>query len=143
LIHSLHFKDSNTFSTFWQLQSTIVAQLQSLRNLQMVVAIIIPDHDRCCVKKITQHLKSAGWYISKFNNQSFPSISATIAGCCDLVIGVHSSCASCIELLELKMPPPVSPHPLGAFIWEPFSRPEYSVSLVHDNNDFCYQDEKL
>jgi hypothetical protein len=58
-------------STFWQIQSIIVAQLQSLSNLQMVVAIIIPDHDGRCVKTFTQHLKSARWYISKFDNKFF------------------------------------------------------------------------
>ena len=41
LIHSLHFRDSNTTSSFWQLKSSIVEQLCSLRNLQMVVAVIL------------------------------------------------------------------------------------------------------
>jgi hypothetical protein len=31
LIHSLRFKDSNTTSTFWQIQATIIAQLCSIR----------------------------------------------------------------------------------------------------------------
>ncbi len=57
LIYSLRFKDANTTSTFWQLQSTIIAQLGSLQNLQMVVAVIIPNHDERCVKTFTCHLK--------------------------------------------------------------------------------------
>jgi len=64
LIHSLHFKDSDTTSTFWQVQSTIIAQLCSLCNLQLVVEIIIPDHDGCCVKICACTLKVAGWCIS-------------------------------------------------------------------------------
>jgi hypothetical protein len=110
----------------------------------MLVAIIIPDHDGCCVKTFTQHLKSEGWCISKFDNVSFPSINDTIAGCCDLVIGVHSSCTSCIQPLGLKMSLHVSPHPIGAFIWEPFNRPEqHLVSLACNNNGFCCQDVKF
>ncbi len=66
-----------------------------------------------------------------------------IAGCCDLVIGVQSSCTSHIQPLELKMPLPVSPHPIGVFIWEPFNRPEHLVSLLHNDNDFCCQDVKF
>ncbi len=45
LIHSLRFRDSNTTSSFWQLQSSIITQLCSLRNLQLVVAVILPNHD--------------------------------------------------------------------------------------------------
>jgi hypothetical protein len=50
LIHSLHFWDSDTTSHFWQLQASIVAQLQAICSLQMVVAIVMPDHDGRCVK---------------------------------------------------------------------------------------------
>jgi hypothetical protein len=45
LIHSLCFKDSKTTSTFWQLQGTIVTQLQALHDFQVVVAIVLSDHD--------------------------------------------------------------------------------------------------
>jgi hypothetical protein len=60
LIHSLRFKDSNTASTFWKVQTTIIAQLRCLRNLQVLVAIIIPDHDRRCVKSFIRQLKTSG-----------------------------------------------------------------------------------
>ncbi len=50
LIHSLQFWDSEMTSTFWQLQTSIVAQLQTLRNLQLIVAVIIPNHIGSCVK---------------------------------------------------------------------------------------------
>jgi hypothetical protein len=45
LIHSLCFNDSKTTSKFWQLQGTIVTQLWALRDLQVVVAIVLSDHD--------------------------------------------------------------------------------------------------
>jgi hypothetical protein len=60
LIHSLRFKDSDTTSTFWQLQGTIVAQLRSLRDLQVVIAIVLTDHDGRCVTSFVTSLKSKG-----------------------------------------------------------------------------------
>jgi hypothetical protein len=116
LIHSLRFKDSKITSTFWQLQSSIITQLQTLRNLQLILAIIIPNHNSRCVKTFTRQLKLAGWCISKFNDVFFPTLGNTITGQCNILIGIHSSCTSYVEPLELKTPPPVSPRPIGAFL---------------------------
>jgi hypothetical protein len=140
LIHSLRFRDSDTASSFWQLQSSIVAQLRSLRNLQMVVAVVLPDHDRTCVKSFTRNLKAAGWTMSRFDDVYFPSNEDSIAGSCDLLFGVHSSCTARVEPFVLRSPPPIQPTPLGAYLWEPFNRPEHSVSLARDDDDFCRQD---
>jgi hypothetical protein len=140
LIHSLNFKVSNTTSTFWQVQSTTIAQLRSLRNLQLVVAIIIPDHDGHCVKHFARTLKAVGWFISQSDDVSFPSIGDTIAGSCNLLFRVHSSCTACIEPFELQSPPPLPPCPLGAFLWKPFNKPEHSVSLACNDDNFCHQD---
>ena len=79
LIHSLRFRDSDTTSSFWQLQSSIIAQLCSLRNLQLVVAVILPNHDWHRVKSFARTLKSAGWSVLMFNNVYFPSNGDTIA----------------------------------------------------------------
>jgi hypothetical protein len=40
----------------------------------------------------------------------------------------------------LQSPPPLPPCPLGAFLWEPFNKPEHSVSLACNDDDFCHQD---
>jgi hypothetical protein len=143
LIHSLRFWDSETTSTFWQLQSAIVAQLWTLQNLQMIVAVIIPNHNGRCVKSFHRQLKSTGWCISQFDDVFFPNLRDTIAGRCNILIGIHSSCAPHVEPLELKPPPPVSPHPLGTFLWEPFNRLEHPVSLMRNDDDFCRQDIKF
>ena len=89
LIHSLCFRDSDTTSSFWQLQSSLIAQLCSLRNLQMVVALVLSDHDRTCVKSFTRILKAAGWSISQFDDVYFPSNGDSIADSCDLLFGVQ------------------------------------------------------
>jgi hypothetical protein len=143
LIHSLGFQDSKTTSTFWQLQSSIAAQLWTLRTLQMIVAVIIPDHNGCCIKTFQRQLKSKGWCISQFDDVFFPNLGDTITGQCDILIGIHSSCASHLKPLKLKPPPPVSLHPLGAFLLEPFNRLEHLVSLACNKDDFCCQDIKF
>jgi hypothetical protein len=139
LIHSLCFKDSDTTSTFWQLQGTIVAQLPSLRDLQVVIAIVLPDHDGQCVTSFVTSLKSKGWRITH-SDVSYPDQGNTIAGACQVLIGVHTSCASIVEPIFLKEPPPTSTCPIDLSIWEPFNRPEHSVSLAKDDEDFCRQD---
>ncbi len=141
LIHSLRLKDSDRTSTFWQIQATIIAQLRSLRNLQLLVVIIIPDHDGHCILSFKRILKAAGWCISMYDNVSFTSIGDSVAGGCNLLFGVHSSCTAKVEPLQLKpLLPPVPPRPLSDFLWEPFSRLEHSVSLACNDEDFCCQD---
>jgi hypothetical protein len=140
LIHSLRFWDSATTSKFWQIQATIIAQLRSLRNLQVVVAIIIPDHDGKCIHSFNHTLKTAGWCLSAYDGVSFTSIGDSVAGTCDLLLRVHSSCTSKVEPIELKPPPPICPRPLGDYLWEPFSRPKHSVCLARNDDDFCHQD---
>jgi hypothetical protein len=114
-----------------------------LRNLQMVVAVILPDHDRTSVQSFSRILKSAGWSLSRFDDVYFPSNGDCIAGSCDLLFGVHSSCTACVEPFELRSPPPIQPKPIGAYLWEPFNRPEHSVSLARNDDDFCRQDVRF
>ncbi len=66
-------------------------------------------------------------------------IGDSVSGTCWVIIGFHTSCASTITQLNLKMPPLIPPCPIGLYIWEPLNRPEHSVSLAKDDNDFCRQ----
>ena len=142
LIHSLRFRDSDTTSHFWQLQTSIVAELRALRSLQVIVAIVITDHDGKCVKSFYNALKSAGWCLSS-TETSFPTHGDTISGSCRILIGLHTSCAPTVEPLQLKSPPPSMLRPLRLSLWEPFNRTEYSVSLAMDDDDFMRQDVKF
>jgi hypothetical protein len=78
-----------------------------------------------------------------FDNVFFPTLGNMVAGRCNILIGVHSSCMVHVKTLQLKPPSPTSPCPVGAFLWEPFNPPEYLVSLARDDNDFCCQDIKF
>ena len=142
LIHSLRFRDSDMTLQFWQMQSSIITQLRALRSLQMVIALIIPDHDGRCLKSFTTLLKSAGWVLSS-TETSFPTNGDTVSGSCRILIGIHSSCASSVKPLQLKLPPPSPPQPLRLALWEPFNRPKHSVSLAKDDKDFMHQDVKF
>ena len=139
LIHSLRFRDSNTTSTFWQLQAAIIAQLRSIRNLQLFIAIVIPDHDGKCVRSFTGTLKRSSWVLSSLNI-SFPDIGDSVAGECRFIIGVHTSSTSVVEPLMLTMPPAISRKRVSDFLWEPFNKPDHAVSLGRTDDDFCRQD---
>jgi hypothetical protein len=104
LIQSLWFRDSNMTSHFWQLQTSIVTELRALCSLQIVVAIVIPDHNGKCVKSFYNVLKSAGWCLTS-TDTSFPTHGDTISGSCHIIIGIHTSCAPTVEPLQLKSPP--------------------------------------
>jgi hypothetical protein len=110
LIHLLRFKNSETTSTFWQLQSTIVTQLQSLCNLQLVVAIILPDHDGHCIKFFISSLKQSGWVVCT-SEPSFPDTSDSIAGGCWILTSVHTTVETLNLTILLHTPPP-PPNPL-------------------------------
>ncbi len=98
LIHLLRFRDSKTTSTFWQLQSTIVAQLRSLQDLQMVVAIILLDHNGKCVKSFILLLKWLGW-VRSLSNVCFMDVVDGPAGKCRILTCIHSLCGSTVMLL--------------------------------------------
>jgi hypothetical protein len=128
---------------FWQIQATIITQLQSLRNLQVVVAVIIPDHDGKCLRSFQCTLQNAGWILSAHDGVSFIGTGDSVAGTCNLILGVHSSCMPTVDPIELKPPPPVRPQPIGHYLWEPFNHPGHSVCLARNNDDFCRQDKRF
>ena len=87
-------------------------------------------------------LKSTDWCLSS-TKTTFPTHGDTISSSCHIIIGIHSSCASTVEPLTLKSPPPSLPRPLGLSLWEPFNQPEHSMSLAKDDDDFMRQDVKF
>jgi hypothetical protein len=142
LIHSCCFWDSDMTLHFWQMQKSIVAELRAICSLQVVVAIVIPDHNGKCVKSFYNALKSAGWCLS-LTETLFPIHGNTILGSCRILIGIHTSCAPTVEPPHLKSPPPSIPRSLGLSLWEPFNRTEHSVLLAMDDIDFMHQDVKF
>ena len=116
LIHSLNFGDSETTSKFWQLQATIIAQLRSLQNLQVIVAVIIPDHDGKCLHSFRRTLQNTGWILLAYDGVSFAGMGDSVAGTCDLLLGVHSSCMPTVDQIKLKPPPPVRSQPIGQYL---------------------------
>ena len=124
---------------FWQLQTSIVAKLRAICSLQVVVAIVIPDHNGKCVKSFYSLLKSAGWCLS-LTETLFSTHGDTILGSCHIIIGVHTLCAPLVKPPHVKSPPPSIPHPLSLSLWEPFNRTERSVLLAMVDVDFMCQD---
>ncbi len=96
---------------------------------------MIPDHDGRSISTFTQGLTAAHWKVLS-REVSYIDIGDTIANSCTIIIAVHSSCASNVELISLKTPPSVHPRPIGSFIWEPFNRIEHSLSPGRDDNEF-------
>jgi len=139
LINSYHFQTSEVTSSFWKLQLSIIAQLRLIWSLSVVVAIVIPDHDGRAVKSFTKGLEAAHWKVS-LRAISYLDIGDSISDSCSVITAVHSSCASNVDPLVLKLPPSVAPRPLGSFIWMPFDRPEHAPGNGKDDDDFNKDD---
>ncbi len=97
--------------------------------------MIHPDHNGRSMKTFSSNLKSNSWVLSS-KDVFYLGLGNTIAGSNHLIIAVHSFCASMVNLLLLKQPKLVPPHPLGEFIWEAFNRPEHALSLACEDVDF-------
>jgi hypothetical protein len=122
LINSYCFQTSEVTSSFWKLQLSIIAQLRLIRSLSIVVAIIIPNHDKCAVKSFTKELQAARWKVTS-RAVSYLDICDSISDSCSMITDLHSSCASNVEPLVLKSPLIVTPPPISSYIWVPFDRP--------------------
>jgi hypothetical protein len=53
-----------------------------------------------------------------------------------VITAVHSSCTANIDPLVLKSPLAMTPLSISLYIWEPFNRPEHSISFGQDDVDF-------
>jgi hypothetical protein len=142
LIQSPCFQTSDTTTKFWQIQAIILAQLCLIRSLSFIVAVIHPDHDGRSVKSFQSTMKSSGWIIVSID-VFYPDLGNTVAGSCRVITAVHSSSASTVDPLLLKRPSPVSPRPLGEFLWEAFNWPEQAISLTRNDADFGKQGNPL
>ena len=108
LINSYHFQTSEITTLFWKLLLSIIAQLRLIRSLSIIVAIVITDHDGRAVKSFIKGLEAAHWKVS-LRAVSYLTIGDPISDSCSVITAVHSSCASNVEPLVLKMPPLVPP----------------------------------
>ncbi len=139
LIHSNCYQSSKTNSKFWQLQTSIISQLPQVHSLSIIIAMVHPDNNGQSIKTFATNLKSNSWVVSS-SDVSYPDLCDSIAGSCQYILGTHLSCAANVEPLLLKHLPAIPSHPLAGFIWEPFNRPEHSISLAHNDPSFAIQD---
>jgi hypothetical protein len=135
LINSYCSLTSEVTSAFWKQQLAIIAQLRLIRSLSLVVAIVIPDHDRRSVKAFIQGLTTAHWKVSSCNT-SYVEMGDSVVDSCTIIIAVHSSAASAVEPLSLQTPPLVQTKPISSYLWEPFNKPEHMLCFGRDDANF-------
>ena len=68
-------------------------QLRLIPLLSIVMAIVIPDHDKRAVKSFIKGLEAAHWKVSR-RAVSYLEIGDSISDSCSVITAVHSSCAS-------------------------------------------------
>jgi hypothetical protein len=135
LINSYHFLNSKVTTNFWKQQLAIITQLHLIRNLLVVVAILMPDHDGRSVESFIRGLSTAHWKVSS-RDILYPEIGDSIVNSCRIIIAIHLSSVPVVEQIGLKTPPAVQPRPIASYLWEPFNRPEHSLCFGCDDSDF-------
>jgi hypothetical protein len=110
-----------------------------VQNLSISIAMVHPNNDSQRVQTFDTNLKSNGWIVSS-SDVSYPDLGNFSAGSCQVILGIHLSCATNVEPLLLKHPPAISSRPLAGFIWEPCNQPEHSISLACNDPGFATQD---
>ena len=136
IIHSHRYQSSEPTSAFWRTQASIVCQLRLIRGLNLFVAIVHPDHDSRSVSKFVSQLKPDGWIMST-TMCSFPTLGDSITGSASVIVGIHDSTQSQVRPMSFRFPPSPKPLPLAAFVWQPFNKREYAVSLSMTDESFA------
>jgi hypothetical protein len=139
-ISSIHIGNKVT-TNFWKQQLAIIMQLRLIRNLLVIIAIVMPDHNGRSVKSFIWGLSTAHWKVS-LQDILYPEISDSIVNSCRIIIAIHSSSAPVVEPTVLKTPPAVQPRPIASYLWELFNRTEQSLCFGPDDSNFN-KDEAL
>jgi hypothetical protein len=95
LIHSHRYQTSKPNSAFWNLQVSIVIQLQSIWKLRLFVAFVHPDRNNHCVFKFISHLFAKDWVVSH-TKCSFLDYGNSAIGTTLVVVGVHTNTQSIV-----------------------------------------------
>ncbi len=135
LIHSHWYQTNKPATAFWNIQALIVIQLRLIRQLNLFVAFVHPDHNGRSVCKFVNQLMSSGWVLSQ-TTCSFSDFGDLVIGGAYIIVGVHDSTQSWTEPISFCIPPSPTSLPLAAYIWQPFNKPEYSVSFAKDDDSF-------
>jgi hypothetical protein len=120
---------------FWQLQASIIKQLQIINKLSLFVGFIPQHHNHQYVSGFITTLSNSQWLITS-TPISFPLCGDSVADSVTIIIGVHSATPPGASQLHLKVPPNVWPPPLANYLWEPFNSSIYTVTYAPDDPMF-------
>jgi hypothetical protein len=135
LIHSHCYQTNEPATAFWGVQASIVIQLRLIQKLNLFIAFVHPDHNSHSVSKFVEQLTSSGWVLSQ-TTCLFPDFGDSVVGKALVIVGVHDSTQARTEPVLLRIPPSPKPLPLAAYIWQPFNKVEYSMSMAKDDESF-------
>jgi hypothetical protein len=141
LIHSHRYQTNEPATTFWGIQASIVIQLRSIWKFNLFIAFVHPDHNGRSVSKFVKQLTSSGWVLSR-TTCLFPDFGGLVIGKASIIVGVHDSTQARTEPVLFRIPPSPKPLPLATYIWQPFNKVEYSVSVAKDNESFSAESNR-
>ena len=127
-IHFHRFLKRETEQKFWTFQAAI---LKALRVKWGLIAVWVFVHPSCdmtlaCVLHCT--VNKTGWILST-NDVYYPDLGDRVADSGTFFIGIHKGSTAPHAPVCVFFQPTTKPNPLASFIYAPFNKHDYSVSV--------------
>ena len=135
IIHTHRFLKHETEKKFWSVQVAIVKALREHRSLMVLMAFIHPSCDTALAKGFTRAIQRTGWIVTTVHTY-YPDLGDSIADEGFFLLAMHKGASSIREKMVTKTPPTVTPMRLSYFMYKPFNKKEFCVSLARYQDGF-------
>jgi hypothetical protein len=135
LIHAQKFVSMDMTADFWQLQLSLIVQLQKLRSLGLVLAFIPIEQDCKPVKQFCTNIRKDGWLVTSTEHYC-PHYSDSVASQFQIVVALHKNTQASATEIHFCTPPQKKPPAMASYIWPQFNVKQYAVSYTKDDSLF-------
>ena len=134
-IHSHRFLKHETEQKFCTVQAFIVRALSANRGLIYVWVFVNPSCDMTLACGLRRAIQWILWILST-NDVYYPDLGDTVSDSGTLFIGVHKGSTVPHAPVRVVFPPITKPKLLTSFLYAPFNKREYAVSVSRQHEDF-------
>ena len=134
-IHSHIFLKRDTAQKFWTVQASIVRSLRVKKSFIAFWVFVHPICDMTLAYGLRCVIQQPGWILST-NDVYYPDIGDTVVDSGTFFISIHKGSTVFNAPVRVVLPTIKKPKPLASFIYAPFNRREYAVSVSRHHEYF-------
>jgi hypothetical protein len=101
----------------------------------LFVAFVHPDHNSRSILHFVNNLYQMGWVTSS-TRMDFTNYGNMVVGHTTIIVGIHNSTESLVEIFKFKTPPRKLPLHLNSFLWRNSNKVGYGISYGREDDDF-------